>query len=99
MPSVARPSRQVTRPIWRNESGESCRIKKARAQRPGLILVSGLVVRSTHAGLPTALEDLLDGLVGVLGHGRVHAANLGHLLHIVLVGLLGEAGLDFEGLL
>src|SRR6185312_15769082 len=34
------------------------------------------------------LQHLLDRLVGLLGHRSVHATDLRHLLHVVVVGAL-----------
>src|SRR5665647_1668900 len=42
---------------------------------------------------------LLDRLVGLFGHRSVHATDLRHLLHVVVVGALGKARLDLDGLL
>src|SRR5581483_3820840 len=50
--------------------------------------------RSAHA-----LHRLLDRLVGFLGELGIHAADLRHLMHVAVVGALGEAALDLDRLL
>src|SRR5689334_8747648 len=60
---------------------------------------SGTRVHRSADRSASALERLLDRLVGFLGELGIHAADLRHLMHVAVVGALGEARLDLDGLL
>src|SRR3954447_13910186 len=83
------------------------RVERARALVPQRIrgataarsIVSCEPSRPPSARSARALHRLLDGLVGLLGELGVHAADLRHLVHVAVIGALGKAALDLDGLL
>src|SRR3990170_1204526 len=79
---------------WRNNGG-STRHKKGPVACPGLsIHLCGL-----SSELAPVLHRLLDRTVGVLGEACVHGAELGHLVHVLIIGALGVGRLNLERLL